>query len=57
MTELITLPDGTTIGVGNMTSRQSMVCIAKSVPILEMGERLVIERTPEGWDVTTSGSD
>ena len=54
MAETITLPDGTTIGVGNLTSRQSMICIAKSVPILENGERLVIERTSEGWNVTTT---
>lgn len=51
MTETITLPDGTTIGVSNMTSRQAMVCIAKSVPILANGERLVIDRTQKGWDV------
>jgi hypothetical protein len=51
MTETITLPDGTTIGVNNLTSRQAMVCIAKSVPILANGERLVIERTSKGWDV------
>jgi len=57
MTETITLPDGTTIGVGSMTSRQAMMCIAKSVHILANGERLVIERTSEGWNVITSRSD
>ncbi len=56
MTETITLPDDTTIGVGDMTSRQAMICIAKSIPILANGERLVIERTSEGWNGITQRS-
>ena len=59
MCDIITMPDGTEIESIDSdggclcanTQTEILLCIVQRTPTLEIGQRLIINRSPFGWDV------
>jgi len=60
MCETITMPDGKEIEYISIdrsclctnTNKEIVTWIARQVPDIEIGKKLIIEHTPFGWDVS-----